>query len=78
MGSALAAVDLGGNTAQDVAAGQSHTCVVLTSGDIACFGYNYYGQVRQHVHHVDSTIGEPREANMTTLVLLDEGSTHRR
>lgn len=45
MGSALAEVDLGTNTVQDVAAGQSHTCVVLTSGDVACFGYNYYGQV---------------------------------
>lgn len=45
MASALAEVDLGINTVQDVAAGQSHTCVVLTSGGVACFGYNYYGQV---------------------------------
>lgn len=45
MGSALAAVDIGINTAQDVTAGQSHTCVMLTSGGIACFGYNFYGQV---------------------------------
>lgn len=45
MGYALDDVDLGFNTVQDVAAGQSHTCVVLTSGGVACFGYNYYGQV---------------------------------
>lgn len=45
MGSALAPVDLGTNTVQDVAAGQSHTCLVLNSGGVACFGYNYYGQV---------------------------------
>lgn len=45
MGGNLAAVDLGENTAQEVAAGQSHTCVLLTSGDVACFGFNLYGQV---------------------------------
>lgn len=43
----LVAVDLGDNTAQDVAAGQSHTCVLLTSGAVACFGFNWYGQVSQ-------------------------------
>lgn len=46
MGSSLPVVDLGNNSAKEVAAGQSHTCVLLTSGNVTCFGYNYYGQVR--------------------------------
>lgn len=46
MGDDLVAVDLGENTVQEVAAGQSHTCVLLTSGNVACFGFNLYGQVR--------------------------------
>ena len=48
MGSSLDPVDLDNITVQDVAAGQSHTCVVLTSGDVACWGYNYYGQVKSN------------------------------
>lgn len=44
MGDSLPVVDLGSNTVQEVAAGQSHTCVLLTSGDVACWGYNEYGQ----------------------------------
>lgn len=46
MGDALPAVDLGDNTVQEVAAGQSHTCVLFTSGNVACWGYNEYGQAR--------------------------------
>ena len=48
MGDSLDPVDLGNNTVQDVAAGQSHTCVVLTTGDVACWGYNYYGEVKSN------------------------------
>lgn len=44
MGDKLPAVDLGDNTVQEVAAGQSHTCVLLTSGEVACWGFNFYGQ----------------------------------
>lgn len=44
MGDNLPAVDLGDNTVGQVAAGQSHTCVLLTSGDVACWGYNGFGQ----------------------------------
>ncbi|CAN0440080.1 unnamed protein product [Pylaiella littoralis] len=44
MGDNLPAVDLGDNTVGQVAAGQSHTCVLSTSGDVACWGYNGFGQ----------------------------------
>lgn len=49
MGDKLVAVDLGENTVQEVAAGQSHTCVLLTSGEVACFGFNLYGQASARV-----------------------------
>ncbi|CAM9908463.1 unnamed protein product [Scytosiphon promiscuus] len=42
----LPVINLGNNSAQEVAAGQSHTCVLLTSGDVACWGYNAFGQAR--------------------------------
>ncbi len=38
MGAALAAVDLGGRKAVDVAVGQQHTCVLLEGGEVACWG----------------------------------------
>lgn len=44
MGDNLPVVDLGINTVQEVAAGQSHTCALLTSGNVSCWGYNAYGQ----------------------------------
>lgn len=52
MGGNLVAVNLGENTVQEVAAGQSHTCVLLTSGDVACFGFNLYGQVSVRVANI--------------------------
>lgn len=45
MGDALPVVNLGNHTVQEVAAGQSHTCVLLTLGGVACWGFNQYGQV---------------------------------
>lgn len=45
MGANLVPVDLANATAKVVAAGQSHTCVVLDSGQVACWGYNSVGQV---------------------------------
>ncbi len=44
MGDNLPEIDLGGSTVQDVSAGQSHTCALLTSGELTCFGFNLYGQ----------------------------------
>lgn len=45
MGSSLPTVNLGSNRlAHAVCAGQSHTCVVLDSREVACWGYNRYGQ----------------------------------
>jgi alpha-tubulin suppressor-like RCC1 family protein len=34
-----------GVTFSQVAAGDLHTCAVATTGDVYCWGYNYYGQV---------------------------------
>ncbi|CAM9624678.1 unnamed protein product [Hapterophycus canaliculatus] len=44
MAAALPIIDLGNKTVQEVAAGQSHTCVLFTSGDVSCWGYNHFGQ----------------------------------
>lgn len=44
MGSELPRVDLAGRPAQAVCAGQSHTCVLLDLGEVACWGFNFYGQ----------------------------------
>ncbi|MBI3978179.1 MAG: tandem-95 repeat protein, partial [Chloroflexi bacterium] len=46
MGDALPAVDLGaGRTATAVAAGSSYTCAILDTGQVKCWGRNYYGQL---------------------------------
>jgi alpha-tubulin suppressor-like RCC1 family protein len=45
MGDDLPAVDLGGAHAVALAAGAYHTCAVLESGAIACWGDDEYGQL---------------------------------
>ena len=46
MGDALPILDLGtGRTAIEVAAGSSHTCVLLDDHSVKCFGQNNYGQL---------------------------------
>jgi alpha-tubulin suppressor-like RCC1 family protein len=43
---ALRPVDLGtGRTATDIAAGWSHTCVILDDGSVKCWGYGFNGQL---------------------------------
>lgn len=44
--SSLAAVNLGaGRTAIDIAAGSFFNCAILDTGDVKCWGDNYYGQL---------------------------------
>ncbi|GMU02576.1 hypothetical protein KH5H1_66960 [Corallococcus caeni] len=38
-------VDLGSNTATDVVAGEEHTCALLSTGKILCWGRNHFGQL---------------------------------
>jgi alpha-tubulin suppressor-like RCC1 family protein len=46
MGDALPIVPLGaGRTAVQVAAGGSHTCVILDDGTLKCFGHGAQGQL---------------------------------
>ncbi len=46
MGAALVTVDLG-EPAQAISAGASHTCAVLVSGKVKCWGSNDYGELGQ-------------------------------
>ena len=59
-----------GSTASEVAAGGAHTCALLTSGSVTCFGYNDTGQLGQ-------TPTQPASSNATpTVVALVATATH--
>lgn len=46
MGDNLPPIDLGaGNTAAAIAAGEDHTCAILTDGGVRCWGHNHHGQL---------------------------------
>lgn len=46
LGNALGAVNLGSGVASvDVTAGQQHTCALLDTGAIKCWGKNFYGNL---------------------------------
>ncbi|MFZ5890656.1 MAG: EGF domain-containing protein [Myxococcota bacterium] len=40
-------VNFGTGTVQQLAVGGSHTCVLLTTGAMRCWGYNFYGELGQ-------------------------------
>ncbi|MFT4865783.1 MAG: alpha-tubulin suppressor-like RCC1 family protein, partial [Ilumatobacter sp.] len=53
-----------------IATGAHHSCAVLNTGDVACWGYNYYGQLG------NSTTSGLSSANPDpTLVGLPAGTT---
>jgi alpha-tubulin suppressor-like RCC1 family protein len=72
MGDALPAVALGG-PARAIAAGGSHTCALLTSGAVKCWGLNDTGQLGQGN---TNTIGDqPGELEALPAVDLGPGRT---
>jgi alpha-tubulin suppressor-like RCC1 family protein len=59
-----------GGVASEVAAGGTHTCVLLVNGTVACFGYNDMGQLGQ-------TPTQPASSNSTpTVMTLAATATH--
>ena len=60
MGYSLSAINLGtGRSATAIAAGESHTCVVLDNGTSKCWGSNSFGQLGQgHANHLGDNSGE--------------------
>lgn len=72
MGDALPAVALGG-TARAIAAGASHTCALLTTGAVKCWGFNDAGQLGQGN---TNTIGDqPGELEALPAIDLGPGRT---
>ena len=45
MGSALTPVDFGSSYAVTLSEGDNHICALLASGDVKCWGQNYYGEL---------------------------------
>jgi alpha-tubulin suppressor-like RCC1 family protein len=63
MGDALPPVNLGtGKTALAITAGQAHTCVLLNTNQVRCWGNNDYGQLgvgnKNNYGHTPETTGE--------------------
>jgi alpha-tubulin suppressor-like RCC1 family protein len=71
MGSSLAAIDLGsGRSVQSVSAGGNHTCAIVDSGDVKCWGSNISGQlgIRSTLNAVGDGAGEMGSSLTTTFV----------
>lgn len=75
MGSNLPAIDLGTRAhAVDVAAGESHTCALLSDGAVKCWGFNEGGQLG--VGDVEDRGNEPGELG-DALPVVDLGNGRR-
>lgn len=70
-------VDLGDDIAVDVEAGREHTCVVLASGEVRCWGRNNQGQLgRGDTNDIFDPSGQPEVTLPETVDALVCGEQH--
>jgi alpha-tubulin suppressor-like RCC1 family protein len=71
MGNALPAVDLGGLTVTDIAAGYDHNCALLEDGSVKCWGDNPHGQLGLGDTMPRGTLSSEMGANLPAVDLGD-------
>jgi len=67
-----------GRTAIAISAGEEHTCVILDSGSVSCWGWGYYGQLGNGANNLGVYSPSP-PINLgvsRTAVALDAGTRH--
>ncbi len=66
-----------GKSAKALAVGDAHTCALLTTGSVACWGYNGYGQLGNGDAVTVGTSPTHMGANLREVQLMP-GALHKR